>query len=184
MSKNDSIIDNSIDNSESIIDTDNVSDDDSENNLEDTYDIEEEEDESELDENEEISEDETDTTKKKKKKEEDIYNLDCIYEKEEEIFIDDEVDNGKEIIVPDDERISNNILTKYERVKILGVRAKQISESAKIMVKIDNNESLSPMELAKLELKHKVIPFKIKRPIGKNRYEIWKISELEQIDYE
>ena len=107
MSKNDSIIENSIDNSESIIETDNISDD-SENNLEDTYDIEEEEDESELDENEDFSDDETDTKKKKKKKEEENDNLDCIYEKEEELFIDD-VDNGKEIIVPDDERISNNI---------------------------------------------------------------------------
>lgn len=81
--------------------------------------------------------------------------------------------------VPDDERISRNILTKYEMVRLLGTRAKQISDGSKVFVKYDGAKSA--MELAELELEHKIIPLKIKRPMPNGRYEIWRLSELEII---
>ena len=106
---------------------------------------------------------------------------------------DDEDDNDDDIFsitnpekemkknfqIPDNERISRNILTKYESVRLLGTRAKQISDGSKVFVKYDGAKSA--MELAELELKHKVIPLKIKRPMPNGKYEIWKISELEII---
>lgn len=82
--------------------------------------------------------------------------------------------------VPDEERISRNILTKYEVVRIIGTRSKQISDGSKVFVKYDGNKSA--IELAELELKHKMIPLKIKRPLPNGKYEIWKISELELLD--
>lgn len=86
-------------------------------------------------------------------------------------------DTKDNLIIPDNKRISRNILTKYERVRLLGTRAKQISDGSKVFVKYDGAKSA--MELAELELKHKVIPLKVKRPMPNGKYEIWKISELE-----
>lgn len=81
------------------------------------------------------------------------------------------------LIVPNEKRISRNILTKYEKVRLLGTRAKQISDGSKVFVKYDGAKSA--MELAELELKHKVIPLKIKRPLPNGLFEIWSINELE-----
>ena len=86
----------------------------------------------------------------------------------------------KTLQIPDNERISINILTKYEMVRLLGTRAKQISDGSKVFVKYDGAKSA--MELAELELKYKMIPLKIKRPMPNGKYEIWKISELDIIN--
>ena len=83
----------------------------------------------------------------------------------------------KSTMVPNDERITTNKLTKYERVRILGLREKQIEMGAKVLIK--GIEGKSPAEIAELELQYKVIPFIIKRPLPDNTYELWKISELE-----
>lgn len=90
-------------------------------------------------------------------------------------ILDKDIKNN--LIIPDNKRISRNILTKYERVRLLGTRAKQISDGSKVFVKYDGSKSAR--ELAELELIHKVIPLKIKRPMPNGRFEIWKISELE-----
>jgi len=104
---------------------------------------------------------------------------------------DEEEDDDTEILdpnyemnevlqVPNEERISRNILTKYEIVRIIGTRAKQISDGSKVFVKYDGNKSA--IELAELELKHKMVPLKIKRPLPNGKFEIWKISELELLE--
>ncbi len=104
----------------------------------------------------------------------------CLYNKlEDEIIIDDDIDveeKIEEIIVAPEDRITKNRLTIYERVRILGLRAKQISLGAKILIK--NYGNRSPLEIAELELKHKVLPYKIKRRLVNNHIEIWKLSEL------
>jgi len=105
------------------------------------------------------------------------------YDKNEEdiLFVNDDIDTDADQQaqrVPDEERISKNRLTKYERVRILGTRAKQISLGAKVLVKVSDVKS--PFELALLELENDVLPYKIKRPLPNNRYEIWKLSELER----
>lgn len=84
---------------------------------------------------------------------------------------------GKPTQVPDDERITLPKLTKYEMVRVLGIRAQQISVGAKSLVK--NIEGKSPIEIAIYELKNKMTPFKIRRPLPNNTYEIWKIKELD-----
>ena len=81
--------------------------------------------------------------------------------------------------VPDNERTTIPRLTKYERVRILGTRAKQISDGSKIFIK--SNKVKNAMDIAELELQYKVIPLKIKRPLPNGKYEIWSIKELEII---
>ena len=74
------------------------------------------------------------------------------------------------------ERITKPLLFKYERVRILGDRVKQLSSGAKPMIK--NAQHLDPRDIARLELKHNVIPLIIKRTLPNNKIEYWKINEL------
>jgi DNA-directed RNA polymerase I, II, and III subunit RPABC2 len=101
--------------------------------------------------------------------------LECYFEYDN--VIDEYADLGPATQVPDDERITLNKLTKYEMVRVLGIRAQQISVGAKSLVK--NIEGKSPIEIAIYELKNKMTPFKIKRPLPNNTYEVWKIKELD-----
>jgi DNA-directed RNA polymerase subunit K/omega len=112
--------------------------------------------------------------KKKAAKKAVIINNECVYNN-----IDFEEDyNEKEEKVEDNKRITNNRLTKYEKVRIIGIRSKQIMMGANILVK--GTENMTPTEIALLELKHNMIPFKIKRKLPNGRYEIWKLAELEK----
>jgi len=81
--------------------------------------------------------------------------------------------------IPDNERTTIPRLTKYEKVRILGTRAKQISDGSKVFIK--SNKVKNAMDIAELELEYKVIPLKIKRPLPNGKYEIWSIRELEII---
>jgi len=98
----------------------------------------------------------------------------CEYDYDE---IYDEKKEEPTVIVEPENRITLPKLTKYERVRLIGTRAKQISLGAKVMVK--NTTGLSPIEIAKLELELKMIPMKIKRILPDNKVEIWKLNELE-----
>jgi DNA-directed RNA polymerase I, II, and III subunit RPABC2 len=115
-----------------------------------------------------------DKKKKGVKKQVTISN-DCLYNNN----IDFEEDyEEKEQKVENNKRISINRLTKYERVRIIGTRAKQIIMGSNILVK--GIENKTPTEIAELELKHNMIPFKIKRKLPNGMFEIWKLSELEK----
>ena len=80
-------------------------------------------------------------------------------------------------IVPDDERITIPRLSKYERVRLFGDRAKQISDAAKSL--IISEKSRSAMDIAIAELKSKIIPLKIIRTRPDGKVEIWRIKELD-----
>jgi hypothetical protein len=112
--------------------------------------------------------------KKKGLKKTIVTSADCLYNN-----IDFEEDyDEKEEQVEDSKRITLNRLTKYEKVRIIGIRAKQIMTGANILIKgIDNK---TPTEIAELELKYNMVPFKIKRKLPKGKFEIWKLSELEK----
>ena len=71
-------------------------------------------------------------------------------------------------------------LTKYEKTRILGQRAKQIDAGAKSFVKTENNV-LDGYIIAQAELKQKKIPFIIKRPLPNGGFEYWNIRDLELV---
>jgi DNA-directed RNA polymerases I, II, and III subunit RPABC2 len=107
---------------------------------------------------------------------EDIF--DCFYDIEHS-----DVNNVQNNDVPKEDRITMPYLTKYERVRILGTRAKQISLGAKILVNNVDLTTKSHIEIATIELELGVIPFKIRRPLPNGQVEEWKISELiEKVD--
>lgn len=98
---------------------------------------------------------------------------DCLLDEEE---IDNEVEDP--ILVDENKRVSFPKLTKYERVRILATRTKQLALGAPPFVK--NIVNKSPIEIAIIELNHNMIPFLIKRTMPNNTYEIWKLSELDK----
>jgi DNA-directed RNA polymerase subunit K/omega len=72
------------------------------------------------------------------------------------------------------------LLTKYERARILGQRAKQINAGAKVFVTVPENV-LDGYIIAELELLEKKIPFIIRRPIAGGGCEYWCINDLENL---
>ena len=67
-------------------------------------------------------------------------------------------------------------LTKYEKSRIIGKRAMQISKGSPPLVEIGDLES--PIDIAKKELMERKIPFIIRRPLPDGSYEDWRVDEL------
>lgn len=78
----------------------------------------------------------------------------------------------------DDNHRTNPFLTKYERTKILGQRAKQLNMGDKPYIAVPNN-IMDGYLIATLELKEKKIPVIIRRPLPSGKSEYWKLVDLE-----
>ncbi len=72
-------------------------------------------------------------------------------------------------------------LTKYERARVLGIRAKQLNNGADAFVEVPSS-MISGYKIAMEELKAKKIPFIIRRPIPNGGTEYWKIHDLELLE--
>lgn len=75
-----------------------------------------------------------------------------------------------------DFRMTLPILTKYEKARILGARALQISMGAPILTEV--NTLSDSLDIASKELIERKIPITIRRYLPNGRYEDWKIEEL------
>jgi DNA-directed RNA polymerase subunit K/omega len=73
-------------------------------------------------------------------------------------------------------------LTKYERARVLGQRAKQINAGAKVFVKVPENV-IDGYLIAEQELAQKRIPFIIRRPTPGGGCEYWNLKDLELIQF-
>ncbi|KMZ65003.1 DNA-directed RNA polymerase [Zostera marina] len=74
------------------------------------------------------------------------------------------------------ERKTSKYMTKYERARILGTRAVQISMNAPVMVELAGETD--PLEIAMKELRQRKIPFTIRRYLPDGSYEDWGVDEL------
>jgi len=90
------------------------------------------------------------------------------------------VTKDKNGVVNDNNHKTLPFLTKFEKSKILGLRAKQLDEGAQPFVKVMPN-IVTGYTIASLELIQKKIPFIIRRPIPNGTSEYWKVSDLEII---
>lgn len=81
-------------------------------------------------------------------------------------------------VIVDSNHTTVPILSKYEKTKILGLRTKQINSGAQPFISIDE-EIIDGYTIAEKELFEKKIPFIIKRPISNNKFEYWKLEDLE-----
>ncbi|DBB11177.1 hypothetical protein WJX82_002283 [Trebouxia sp. C0006] len=73
-------------------------------------------------------------------------------------------------------KITTRYMTKYERARILGTRALQISMNAPVMVEVGG--ATDPLEIAIMELREKKIPFTVRRYLPDGSYEDWSVQEL------
>ncbi len=79
--------------------------------------------------------------------------------------------------IKDPNHKSPPFLTIYEQTKILGARANQIAEGAKLFISRPDHVT-EPLEIAKLELEQRKLPFIIKRPMPDGTFEYWRLSDL------
>ena len=108
------------------------------------------------------------------------YHPECIQHNYEEISIMSKVirDKNNNIIDPYHKTIP--FLTKYEKTRILGQRAKQIECGSTPLVKVPETV-IEAHIIAELELEQKRIPFIVKRPIPNGGFEYWNLQDLEII---
>jgi len=99
---------------------------------------------------------------------------------EDDIQISHTTKNQKDIYVTPDKRITKPILTKFERVRILGERARQLSLGAKPM--INGVSKMDPKDIARMELNLKVMPIIIDRLLPNGQRERWKVNELKIVN--
>ncbi len=153
------------------------SDDDLENKDEEEEEEEEEEDEEESE--EEVGDDGDGDclyrfTGKKKKTKDILADI----EVEDDFFEDEQIETST--FIEPSKRITKKYMTIYERVRVLGERAKQLSLGAKPLIK--DVENMDPKIVARMELEKKVIPLIIIRTLPNGQKEKWRVSELEIIN--
>jgi DNA-directed RNA polymerase I, II, and III subunit RPABC2 len=68
-------------------------------------------------------------------------------------------------------------LTNFERTKIIGLRANQISRGSVPFVHVPKHIT-DVRDIARLELEQKRLPYIIKRPLPNGTYEYWRLSDL------
>lgn len=157
----DSIMDNSDDeedmNEEVVQDSGSDSDNFDEDNNE------EENDEEEIDEenDDEENDDEIDLT-----------------DEAEKIFLEDYNLLLKKEDFTSEDKLNNLKLSIYEITRIIGTRATQIARGAKPFLK--KSENMSPIDIAKEELKNKLVPIKLIRPMPNGTEEVWSLNEFKE----
>lgn len=183
----------SVDDADMGSDDDYITDDKSQDEEEEIEEVEEEinsdddleaKEESEEEEIEEESEEEEEAgddgdclyrfTGKKKK----VKDILADIEVEDDFLEDENIETTT--FVESTKRVTKKYMTIFERVRILGERAKQLSLGAKPLIK--GAENLDPKVVAKLELEKKIIPLVIIRTLPSGQKEKWRVSELEIIN--
>ncbi|CAG8130284.1 unnamed protein product [Penicillium nalgiovense] len=86
------------------------------------------------------------------------------------------MEQSREKKVPNDQRTTTPYLTKYERARVLGTRALQISMNAPVLVDLEGETD--PLQIAMKELNQKKIPLIIRRYLPDGWYEDWTCEEL------
>ena len=68
-------------------------------------------------------------------------------------------------------------LTNFEKTKIIGLRANQISKGSVPFVSVPKHIT-DVRDIARLELEQKRLPFIIKRPLPNGQFEYWRLTDL------
>jgi DNA-directed RNA polymerase subunit K/omega len=82
--------------------------------------------------------------------------------------------------------MNKEIFTKYERARILGARALQISMDAPVLARVESevlsNLGFDPLKIAQLELDSGVLPISIKRPMPEKKEEKIEKIKVEKVE--
>jgi len=110
------------------------------------------------------------------------FHPECVISNYDEIATLTVVTRDNYNIIIDDLHRTAPYLSKYERARILGQRAKQINAGAQAFVKVPE-KVMDGYLIAELELLQKTIPFIIRRPLPNGGSEYWKLTDLENISF-
>ena len=110
------------------------------------------------------------------------FHPECILQNYDEIECLTKIVRDKDGIIIDDFHRTIPYITKYERTRILGQRAKQINSDSPVFVKVPENV-IDGYLIAELELEQKRIPFIIRRPLPNGGSEYWNVKDLENISF-
>ncbi|KPI44965.1 DNA-directed RNA polymerases I, II, and III subunit RPABC2 [Cyphellophora attinorum] len=78
--------------------------------------------------------------------------------------------------IPQEKRTTTPYMTKYERARVLGTRALQISMNAPVLVDLEGETD--PLQIAIKELNQKKLPLVVRRYLPDGWYEDWTVEEL------
>jgi DNA-directed RNA polymerase subunit K/omega len=110
------------------------------------------------------------------------FHPECAVNNYDEISVLTQVIRDAANNVIDDLHKTIPFLTKYERTRVIGQRAKQINSGAKAFVKVPENV-IDGYLIAELELMQKRIPFIIRRPTPGGGCEYWNLKDLEVVSF-
>ena len=71
-------------------------------------------------------------------------------------------------------------LTNFERTKIIGLRANQISKGSVPFIVVPPHVT-DVRDIARLELEQKRLPYIVKRPLPNGTFEYWRLTDLLQL---
>ena len=74
------------------------------------------------------------------------------------------------------ERVTMRYMTKYEKARVLGTRALQISMNAPVLVDVAGETD--PLKIAMKELNQRKVPITVRRFLPDGSYEDWNVDEL------
>jgi DNA-directed RNA polymerases I, II, and III subunit RPABC2 len=78
-----------------------------------------------------------------------------------------------------EDNVSSNLLTKYERAKILGIRAEQLQRGSVPLVGVDSSRPFVAREIAIRELNEGKLPFIVQRRWANGKgTDSWKLSDM------
>lgn len=108
------------------------------------------------------------------------FHPELLHHNNEEVEALSRVVRNEQGIISDPLHVTFPFITKYERARILGERAKQLGMGAKPLVEV-GADVIDAYLIALSEYEQKCIPFIIKRPLPNGGCEYWKFKDLESI---
>jgi DNA-directed RNA polymerase subunit K/omega len=109
------------------------------------------------------------------------FHPECLMQNYDEIYNLARVVRDDRGIIVDELHKTLPILTKYERTRVLGQRAKQINDGAMPFVKVPEGV-IDGYLIALKELEEKKIPFIIRRPLPNRGSEYWHLEDLQVVN--
>ncbi len=94
----------------------------------------------------------------------------------------DGLNDENQQIVDASERVTFNVLTLYEKILLLGIRALQIANGSQALVDTTQLQEVNEHTIAALELEQHKIPFLLKRVLPNGKIELWHTHELVDVN--
>jgi DNA-directed RNA polymerase I, II, and III subunit RPABC2 len=110
------------------------------------------------------------------------HHPECVNHNYDEIVALSKVVRDKDNNIVDQLHRTIPFLTKFEKARVLGQRAKQIESGARPFVEVPD-KIIEGSVIALLELQQKRLPFIIRRPLPSGGSEYWNLQDLDMIDF-